>query len=482
MEADARYSRWLWIILLIGLLLRLVYAMDQPTLSAFEDTGGGDSGWFLAVGWGFFSGQEHGWIRQIPFTNAQIPTPPVYIVFAGMFQRFLSDHATVVTMRLLQCLSSVATAYLVFRIGALLGGQRAGLVGAFLAAFHPALIFEPANIATETLYLFFLACGLWLYVEYVVDALCRQKVYRLKPGVAVVLTAIALSLATLTRAVSVLFPLGIALHLLLLGRRHLISNWRGKAMLLLAVYAIIVSSWTVYNLVLWDRFVLASDRLLATIWRGFESNDGSPQQNDALLLEGVDVGIPEGCEVDCKYHHPDEVYIQKIRGIIDANPTGLVALRINELAFSLVQPHGTTGLGDVSIRQAAGAWLSENRSLDGLIKLMQIDGFAIKLVMWSFHLSGIGFALLGMILSRKLWHLSLPLIGFMLYTVVAHLFLLALPRYMFALEIVWQIFSGVAVVMLYDRWRMRSGSDAVSLVPISTRQAPTQNGSGEYVN
>ena len=84
MEADARYSRWLWIILLVGLLLRLVYAMDQPTVSAFEDTGGGDSGWFLAVGWGFFSGQEHGWIRRIPFTNAQIPTPPVYIVFAGI--------------------------------------------------------------------------------------------------------------------------------------------------------------------------------------------------------------------------------------------------------------------------------------------------------------------------------------------------------------------------------------------------------------
>ena len=328
--------------------------MDQPTVSAFEDTGGGDSGWFLAVGWGFFSGQEHGWIRRIPFTNAQIPTPPVYIVFAGIFQRFLSDHATVVTMRLLQCLASVATAYLVYRIGAVLAGQRAGLAGAALATFHPALIFEPANIATETLYLFFLACGLWLYGEYVVDALCRHKVYRLKPGVAVALTAIALSLATLTRAISVLFPLCLALHLLLLRRRRLISNWRGKAVLLLAIYALIVSTWTVYNLALWDRFVLASDQLLATIWRGFERDDGSPQQNDALLLEGVEVYIPEGCEADCKYQHPAEVYVQKIRDIIDADPAGLVALRVNELAYSLMQPHGTTGLGDVSIRQAAG--------------------------------------------------------------------------------------------------------------------------------
>ena len=469
MEADARYSRWLWIILLVGLLLRLVYAMDQPTVSAFEDTGGGDSGWFLAVGWGFFSGQEHGWIRRIPFTNAQIPTPPVYIVFAGMFQRFLSDHATVVTIRLLQCLASVATAYLVYRIGAVLAGQRAGLAGAALATFHPALIFEPANIATETLYLFFLACGLWLYGEYVVDALCRQKVYRLKPGVAVALTAIALSLATLTRAISVLFPLCLALHLLLLRRRRLISNWRGKAVLLLAIYALIVSTWTVYNLALWDRFVLASDQLLATIWRGFERDDGSPQQNDALLLEGVEVYIPEGCEVDCKYQHPAEVYVQKIRDIIDADPAGLVALRVNELAYSLMQPHGTTGLGDVSIRQAAGAWLRENRSLDGLIMLMRIEGFVIKLVMWSFHLSGIALGLLGMILSRKLWRLSLPLIGFVLYTVAAHLFLLALPRYLFALEIVWLIYAGVALVTLHDRWRRRSSRDADLSLPFAPR-------------
>ena len=141
MEADARYIRWLWVILFIGLLLRLVYAMQQPTVATF-DRATGDSGWFHAVGWGFFSGQEHGWIRGIPFTNAVIPTPPLYIIFTGILQQFLPEHETVVAIRLLQCLASIATAYLAFRIGAVLGGARAGVVSAAFAAFHPALILE----------------------------------------------------------------------------------------------------------------------------------------------------------------------------------------------------------------------------------------------------------------------------------------------------------------------------------------------------
>lgn len=452
MEAEARYSRWLWVILLAGLLLRLAYIAGQPTTESF-DRAGGDSGWFLAVGWGFFSGQEHGWIRDIPFTNAVIPTPPAYIIFAGIFQQFLPEHETVVVIRLLQCLASVATAYLVFRIGRLLGGPRAGIVGAALSAFHPALVFEPANIATETLYIFFLVCGLWLYVEYVVVASSERIESRLTPPAALALTAIAFGLATLTRAVAVLFPLALALHILLLHRHRIVSNWRQHVLLLLTIYLAILSTWTIYNLALWDRFVFVSDRLLPAIWRGLESEDGSPQQNDALLLAGAEADVPEGCVIDCRYHHPPQLYLERIGEIIGGDPASLIALRARELAYSLLQPHGTTHLGQVSVREAALDWFSGSRSLFELSQIIGIEGFAVKLLTWLFHIIGLGTGFLGMIMLRKRWTVAAPVMGFALYTVLAHTVVLALPRYLFAIEVIWLIFAGCAIVAIYDRWR-----------------------------
>lgn len=460
MEADARISRWLWVILLIGLLLRLAYAMDQPTVAAFEGTGG-DSGWYLAVGWGFFSGQEHGWIRNIPFTNNSIPTPPLYILYTGLLQQLLPDHETVVVLRLLQCLASTATAYLVYRLGSTLGGPAAGLVGAALATFHPALIFEPANIATETLYIFFLLSGLWLYVEYVINGSDARRDNRLTSRAALVLAAIAFSLATLTRAVAVLFPLGIALHLLLLHRRRLLNNWRRNIALLMLVYLAILSTWTVYNLALWDRFVFVSDRLLPAVWRGLESDDGSPQQNDALLLAGTKVDVPEGCEDECGYHHPAELYLERIGELLAEDPASLIWLRAGELAYSLLQPHGTTHLGNISVRAAVLDWLSGSRSLSELAEITRIEGFAIKLLTWIFHILGIGLGLLGMFISHKRWPISAPVMGFALYTVLVHIVVLALPRYLFPIEVIWLIFSGYALVALVDRWRRKRAAQSL---------------------
>ncbi len=460
MEADARYSRCLWAILLIGLMLRLAYAAGQPIVESI-DRAGGDSGWYLAVGWGFFSGQEHGWIRGIPFTNNSIPTPPLYIIFVGIFQQFLPYHETVVMMRLLQCLASVATAYLVFRIGSVFGGPRAGVAGAALAAFHPALILEPANIATETLYIFFLVCGLWLYVEYFVAGANTRTVGGLSPRAALLLTAVAFGLATLTRAVAVLFPLGLAAHILFLQRHKIISNWRGNITLLLSIYLAILSTWTVHNLALWDRFVFVSDRLLPAVWRGLESEDGSPQQNDALLLAGEEADVPEGCVDACQYHHPPQLYVERISELVSADPAGLLALRARELAYSLLQPHGTTDLGNVSIRQATLDWLSGGRSLAGFIAVLSIEGFAIKLLTWVFHLGGIGLGALGMIMLRKRWQVSAPVMGFAIYTVLAHSVVLALPRYLFAIEVIWLTYAGFSLVAIYDRWRRNSATEVV---------------------
>ena len=112
MAADIRFSRMIWTILLAGLLLRLAYAFAQPTYSRFDDARGGDAGWYLVNGYGFFSGAPHGWVENMPFYIEKIPTPPLYILFAGFLQQVFNRGETVQVMRMLQCLASIATVYL----------------------------------------------------------------------------------------------------------------------------------------------------------------------------------------------------------------------------------------------------------------------------------------------------------------------------------------------------------------------------------
>lgn len=453
MATDTRYTRLLWFVLAAALLLRLLYAMSLPTLPEFRSVKGGDSGWYLGTGAGFFQDQAHGTVRGVDFYNSVIPTPPLYILFVGLLQRFLPDHDSIVAARFLQCLAAVATIYLAYRIAAaLIPDRRAGLFTAALLAFHPAMIIEPANIATEALYMLFLTLGLWLYIEYFVSRPEAIPPIRLSRGLALVLVGLAFGLATLTRAVSLLFPLLLAGHILWLGRRRLIAASRKLCLIMLVVYAATLSTWTIHNLVLWKRTVIVSDQLMAAIWRGFEANDGSPAHNDALLLAGNEPAVADGCEIDCKYQHPTELYVRRIRTIIEADMAGLVALRVSELGYSILQPHGTTDFGDVSVIAALRDWLSQDRTLHGLSAIIAIEGFALKLATWIFHYSGLILGMFGIITMRRHAIRIAPLAGFLLYTIGAHFFLLALPRYLFPLEIVWSILAGFAAVDLL-KWR-----------------------------
>ena len=96
LSAEARNTWLLTLILLIGMILRVAYALQQPTLVQFTGADGGDSAGYLANGAGFFSGKEHGWIRGFPFYNSNLKPAPLYIIFVGGFPgvsaRSRDDH------------------------------------------------------------------------------------------------------------------------------------------------------------------------------------------------------------------------------------------------------------------------------------------------------------------------------------------------------------------------------------------------------
>ena len=200
---------------------------------------------------------------------SNLASPPLYFIVIGIPQALLSPAAAVIFVRVLQAILSTATCYFAYRLALLLTKREsAGLLAAGVLAISPVFIIEAAQILTETLYIFLIAGGVWLYLEYVVVEAWRamplhETPYR--PIAWLLLAALLFGLATLTRAVLLASP----------------SRWRSICCWCAAgagagngrrcfcwPYALVVSTWTVYSLARWNRFVIAGEGLSANLYLG----------------------------------------------------------------------------------------------------------------------------------------------------------------------------------------------------------------------
>ena len=420
MHLPFKWPRSLVFILLVGLFLRLAFALTAPLELA--QLSGGDTVWYLANGVALLSGETIGIAFGLPYDVSVLPTAPLYLLFVGFWARLLPLGAALVTIRLLQVLLSVATCFFAYDIARRLGDdERVGIVAVAVLAFSPAFILEPRNVLTETLYIFAIVGGIWAFVRATGTSI---------DGRWLVLSGVLLALATLTRAVSLLYPLGLVGLLLL---THFRQNWR-QALLagvaLLLPYIATVSTWTIHNALAYQRFVIGSDQLMPAVWRGAVENDASPQHNDALLGE--------------------DTYTEQATDIIWQDPTGYAQRRSKELLRSYLQPHGTVHLGNESLKAMVGDWVQSGFSLDGLWRLVRGEGFWPKLLIYFWHYSGLVLGVIGMWLTRRRWPVSLTLIGFIAYTTLLHLVVLALPRYIFPAMMAYWIFAAVTLVQAWD--------------------------------
>lgn len=244
-----------------------------------------------------------------------------------------------------------------------------------------------------------------------------------------------LGLAALTRAVFLLFPLALVVFTLFaLGGR---PGWK-PALALLAVYAAVVLSWTAYNLVRYQRFVIAGEGLPAFLYIGATGWD-DPQEVDQRLEDTL--GPAENGS------RSSADFLNAAGSAIGADLPGYLARRLGELGSALLQPHNVELFAGASLRGMALNWWNTDRSPGGLLALTNGDGFWPKLLLYVVHYSAMILGAAGLLLTRHNWRAALPLLGFIAYTLLVHLFLLALPRYLFPImPFVW-IFAGTAVAV-----------------------------------
>lgn len=425
-------KRLVWVVLLVGLLLRALIALSQDHAGAYT-LGGGDTAWYLANGDGLLSGKPHGYTRyNVPFYLETIPTPPFYLLFVGIWQRLLDGANAVIAIRLMQVLAGTVTAYLGYCIAKrLTHSERGAWLTLLLLTFDPSFLIEPSQIMTETLYIFLITWGLWQTLQ------AHSLPTRLRwAGVGVLF-----GLATLTRAVAIGFPFVVAVIVAYQAWRS--PHFRriiGLLGLMLVVYGAVISTWTAYNALAWGRFVIVSNQLMPAVWRGAVNSNGSPQENDNLLIQPEE--IDPNCTVDCKYQVPTGRYVEQVSSVISNNLVGYFSQRLRELATSYLQPHTTITLGGESLRELALFWFREDFSLAGLGRLVNGDNFWLKATLYLTQYSAFALGIVGMWRLRRVggaWVIA----GFIGYVTLAHVVLLAHPRYIFPLlGCFWILASG----------------------------------------
>jgi 4-amino-4-deoxy-L-arabinose transferase-like glycosyltransferase len=435
-------------ILLLALTLRLFFVLGQDPNAPYTPHGG-DTRWYLANAYALVTGVQPGSIltdfgdisRQpisalatgmkpdsIKTQVSHLNSPPLYFIVIGVPQALFSPAAAVIVIRVLQAILSAVTCYFAYRLGVLLTGrENAGLLAAFVLAISPAFIVESGQILTETVYIFLIAGGIWLYTESVTN--------KAHPSLAWLLIGAALlGLATLTRAVFLAFPFGLAIHLLL------VYGWRGwkRAAAFLLVYWLVVLSWTAYSVATWNRFVVAGEGLPAFLYIG---------------ADPVGWDSPQGVDQRLAQESPSGDFLQAAGSTISADPAGWVRRRVGELAGAYLQPHGTTFYPGESLRELAATWARDDRTLTGLIALTRGDYFWEKLALYVLHYTALIAGAVGMWRYRSRWRAALPMLGFIAYVTLVHLALYALPRYLFPTEVFWWVFAATALSALFTRKR-----------------------------
>jgi len=417
--------------------VRLAHVLPLDHAQIYADRGG-DSWWYLKYGFDLVRGQD----------PAVLASGPIYLLFVGIPQFFFSSATSVLAIRIVQAILSTITCYFVYRLAwAISRDIRAGLIAAAVLAISPAFIIESGQVLTETLFIFLLAGGLWLYVTTIER---HPTTMPIKPRLfgLIALVGLIFGIATLTRAVLLAFPLGLVIHLLM------VYGWRKGFQLglaLLVVFAITLSPWTIYNRVKWGQTVIAAQGFGAMLFIGAtDSGWNGPTQTDNALQQSSGAPIPTDPS------QQQQVYTETATNSILNDIPGWLKSRVDQLSGAILQPHGTVFFAGESLKDMTSRWLNTDRSLSGLLRLTQGDNFWPKLAIYLFHDLGILAGIIGIWLSRRNWRIALPLVGLIAYFLLAHFILYVIPRYLFPLDMLWWVFGGIALAALSHRIPQRT--------------------------
>ncbi len=182
----------------------------------------------IAENWGFFFDSS-----QVEYYGRFGWWPPLYpFTIGAVYSLFGVDHRLIVFG---QVLLGTLVCWWVYRLGRRFGGEKLGLVAALLVAVNPTFVFATNLLASENLFVLWLALGLlW--------ATRRPASRRTR-----IVTGVLFGLGALTRAIGLLVPFVVAAWWLARGETRR-TGFVHAATLLVTCFAVI-APWTLRNAV-----------------------------------------------------------------------------------------------------------------------------------------------------------------------------------------------------------------------------------------
>ena len=291
-------KRWLALIVLLALCLRLgwvAYAKAEPT---FDDDTGRYDFWAQSLAHG------HDFVNYVSGEPTAFVAPGYPILLGALY--FVTGRGMAAGQALNVALGAVAIV-LVFALGRRVGGQAVGLLAAFLVATSPSQIFFTSLILNEvlftTLFLFIVLLVLWES-----ERGSWQRLLAL---------GLLLGYATLVRG-EVLLMLAVVFVFWGLALKDWRVAARRSAVVGLLIVAVI-TPWTIRNWVQMNALIPLTTHGGVTLWVGHHPGaDGRFQPADELVFRYPDLtttqrevrvnndGFHEA--IDFAVHHPlDEV-------------------------------------------------------------------------------------------------------------------------------------------------------------------------------
>ena len=189
---------------------------------------------------------------------------PLYPLALSLFARITSAPHLLATIRIAQSILGAVAIVLIARLAEQSAGPKAGPIAAWIGALYPPLVWMPAYVLSESLYL----------PLALADVLLLGQAIGRRPAASswlLVACGVVGGLAALTRPVHVIFLIVVGCWLLL--RRQV--RW---AMLISVGAFLVIAPWTARNYQHYGRLVLIASEGGITFWTG--NHPWSPGEGD----------------------------------------------------------------------------------------------------------------------------------------------------------------------------------------------------------
>lgn len=414
-------KRLLFVVLIFSFTLRLGYVLFYPQEQVKDDAQQYDTiAYNLSKGYGFS-------------LNPKVPTPiraPFYPFFLSGIYFLFGQNYTIV--RIIQGILSAFLCIIIYYIAKNIFSKKVAMISAGILALYPVLIVYIGLILTETLFTFLFAISILLLIQ----GVNKINIYYFA------LSGFFLGIATLTRPVTLLFPLLILL-VIVLTKKKLFISW----CILIFVFSLTLVPWLIRNYNLFGSFRLCS---ISTGYGLFTSGN---------MAKGYtfDESYAKYAEL-CKQYPEPTIFIPKQSPAIELEKKlqkeGIFLIKENFKNYILVV-----------IKRLPRFWWTSHSSVFGvdrsISEYLQSKNYLhlfIRIGLLGFHGIILVFALVGIILSLSHWRSALILFVILIYF-TCHITFDFVPRYHLPAIPYIFIFTSVALENIYKRLRNQKKND-----------------------